>query len=47
MNSELKNLNLKQINGDLSPEEINEAMELIMTEKANNVEIALFLTVYK
>ena len=44
MNSELKNLNLKQINNDLSPEEINEAMELIMTGKANDVEIGSFLT---
>ena len=44
MNSDLKNLNSKQINGNLNPEEINEAMELIMTGKASNVEIGSFLT---
>ena len=44
MNSKLKNLNLKQISGDLNPEEVNEAMELIMTGKANDVEIGSFLT---
>ena len=44
MNSELKNLNSKQINGSLNPEEINEAMELIMTGKASDVEIGSFLT---
>ena len=44
MNSELRNLNLKQINDDLSPDEINEAMELIMTGKASDVEIGSFLT---
>ena len=37
MNSELKNLNSKQINGSLNPEEINEAMELIMTGKASDI----------
>ena len=44
MNSELKNLNSKQINDSLNPEEINEAMELIMTGKASDVEIGSFLT---
>ena len=44
MNSELKNINSKQINGSLNPEEINEAMELIMTGKASDIEIASFLT---
>ena len=44
MNSELKNLNSKQINGSLNNKEINEAMELIMTGKASDIEIASFLT---
>ena len=44
MNSELKNLNFKQINISLNPEEINEALELIMTGKASDIEIASFLT---
>ena len=44
MNSELKNLNSKQIDGSLNPKQINEAMELIMTGKASDIEIASFLT---
>ena len=44
MNSDLKNINLKQISSDLTPQEINDAMEVIMTGKASDVEIGSFLT---
>ena len=44
MNLDLKNINSKQISSDLTPQEINDAMEVIMTGKASDVEIGSFLT---